>query len=230
MATEPTQQSEPTSPERKRVLIVDDHALLRGGWHQLIDPEPDLEICGEAASASDALRLMERMRPDIVVTDISLPGRSGLELIKDLRSLHPQVPVLVVSMHDERLYGERVLKAGGRGYLMKEVASEELITAIRQVLRGRPYVSQSLSEVFLRGMVAGTSPVFPLDRLTDRELEIFGLIGNGKSQGEIAKQLGIEPRTVEAHRAHIRKKLGLPDSNALLRFAVRWFETAEAAH
>lgn len=213
------------SNTRKRILVVDDHALLRCGWHQLIAPEDDLEICGEAASVEEALRKVDELRPDIVVTDITLPGRNGLELVKDLKVLYPDIPVLVVSMHDERLYGERVFRAGGFGYIMKESASEQLVAAIRQVLLGKHYVSQTLSDLFLGGMSGAAAARFPLDRLTDRELEVFDLIGHGRSQAEIAKQLGIEPRTVEAHRTNIRKKLDLPDSNALFRFAVRWFES-----
>lgn len=220
-------QSQPVlkSLKRKRILVVDDHEILRCGWHQLISVEDDLEICGEAGTVSEALNLVEQCHPDIVVTDISLPGRNGLELVKELKLNHPEIPVLVVSMHDEKVYGERVLRAGGRGYVMKETASDQLVDAIRQVLRGKPYVSEALSSAFLEGMFIGTPAKFPIDRLTNRELEVFDLIGKGHSQLEIAQTLGVEPRTIEAHRTNIRKKLGLPDSHALFRFAVRRFES-----
>lgn len=219
----PPAPAAPTPPTRKRVLIVDDHALLRCGWHHLLAPEEDLEICAEAGSVAEALRAVDQALPDVVVTDISLPDRNGLELVKELKALHPEIPVLVVSMHDEKLFGERVLKAGGWGYLMKESASEELVVAIRHVLKGEAYVSPALSARLLAVMVHGNSTAFPLDSLSDRELEIFTLLGSGRSQEEIASQLRIKPRTVEAHRTNIREKLKLPNSAALLRFAIRWF-------
>jgi DNA-binding NarL/FixJ family response regulator len=215
----------PNTPRRKRILVVDDHEILRCGWHQLISVEDDLEICSEAGSVPEALKLVEQCHPDIVVTDITLPGCSGLELVKELKMLHPDIPVLVVSMHDERVYGERVLRAGGRGYVMKETASDQLVDAIRQVLRGKTYVSEALASVFLEGMFLGAPAKFPIDRLTNRELEVFDMIGRGHSQMEIAEALGVEPRTIEAHRTNIRKKFGLPDSNALFRFAVRRYES-----
>lgn len=221
----PTVAPQPSPRPRKRVLVVDDHPLLRGGWHQLLAAEDDLEICGEAGTVPEALSAVEELRPDIVVTDITLPGRSGLDLVKELKEVHPEIPVLVVSMHDEKLYGERVLKAGGWGYIMKEAASEQLVAAIRQVLMGQHYVSQSLYDHFLGGMAGGTRTRFPLDRLTDRELEVFALIGRGKGQAQIAADLGVEPRTIEAHRTNIRKKLNFADSGELFRFAVQWFES-----
>lgn len=198
---------------------------MRGGWHQLLSAEDDLEICGEAGSVPDALKAIDESRPDIVVTDITLPGRSGLELVKELKEIHPEIPVLVVSMHDERLYGERVLKAGGWGYLMKEAAADQLVAAIRHILGGEHYISQSLYDHFLGGMSGAGRTKFPLDRLTDRELEVFVLIGKGKGQAQIAAELEVEPRTVEAHRTNIRKKLNFSDSGTLFRFAVQWFES-----
>lgn len=211
-----------------RIVIVDDHFLLRAGWSYLIDPEEDLEICGAAGSVSEALELIEKTSPDLVITDISLPGRSGLELIKDTKVLHPNLPILAVSMHDESLYGERVLKAGGSGYLMKEAVSEQLIGAIRRVLDGKLYVSPNLAEQFLRVCSDGNSASgFPLARLTDREMEVFDQLGNGKGLEEIAKLLGIRARTVEAHRTNIRRKLDVPNSNAVMRFAVRWKESGQ---
>lgn len=213
------------SAHRKRVLVVDDHELLRRGWRDLFAAEDDLEICGEAASVDEGLSQVEQLRPDVVITDLAFPGRNGLELVKDLRSLHPEIPVLVVSMYDEALFGERALKAGAFGYVMKEAASEHLVGAIRQVLLGEHYVSRALSRRYFAGMAAGAPPKFPIDRLTPKEMEVFELIGKGYAQNDIAKHLHVKPRTVEAHRTNMRKKLGLPNSKALLRYAVRCVES-----
>ncbi len=214
----------------KQILIVDDHAVVRQGLKSLIDAEPDLEICGMAGSASEALQFAETTEPDLAISDLTLPDRNGLELVKDLKALYPGLPILMMSMHDELLYAERVLKAGGRGYLMKE-NSENLIPAIRQILSGEPYVSPKVTNQFLESISGGDKAQFsfPLKRLTDRELEVFELIGQGKAADEIARQLNISPRTVDAHRAHIREKLGLADSSDLLRYAVRWAEGEKVA-
>ena len=208
---------------KKQIFIVDDHAVVRHGLSSLINDQPDMEVCGMAGSASEALDLVEKSPPDLVVSDLTLPDRNGLELIKDLKALAPDLPILMMSMHDELLYAERVLKAGGRGYLMKE-QSENVVPAIRQILRGEPYVSAAVTTHFLEAIAGGDTQhySFPLKRLTDRELEVFELIGQGKATDEISTQLNISPRTVDAHRTHIREKLGLADSNAVLRYAVRW--------
>lgn len=211
----------------KQIVIVDDHPVVREGMERLLESEPDLKVCGSVGSVSEVLTLLQQVKPDLVLADMTLPGRSGLELIKDLKALHPDIPVLVISMHDEKLYAERVLRAGGRGYVMKEVASEELINAVRCVLQGEIYMSsaaaQRLAQVF-----AGhreSKETLPIQRLTDREFEVFQLIGLGQATREIAEKLFISPRTVDAHRAHIKEKLGLKDGNELLRFAVRWVES-----
>lgn len=210
----------------KRILIVDDHPAFRNGLAYFIEPEPDLEICGQAASSREALDFVAKNKPDLVISDLSLPDKNGLELLKDLRALHPDLRVLVVSMHDELLYAERVLRAGGRGYLMKE-NSDKVTDAVRKILSGEVYVSRAVTNHFLTSLVEGRNQSFsfPLSRLTDRELEVFELIGNGIANEDIATQLGISSRTVDAHRAHIREKLRLADSNELLRFAVRWIES-----
>ncbi len=215
----------------KRVVIVDDHPVLRDGLTFLLNPEEDIEICAQAGSAKEALDAVNATHPDLVVTDLTLPDRNGIELIKDLKALHPKIYVLVVSMHDELLYAERVLRAGGRGYVMKESTSQFLVEAIRCVAQGKIYVSDAVTAHFLdslSGGQAGGSLSFPLNRLTDRELEIFERIGHGKGLDEIASALGISVRTVDAHRSQIRKKLRIADSNELLRFAVRWVESGEA--
>lgn len=210
----------------KQILIVDDHPVFRHGVTYLIDMEDDLQICGTAGSAAEALDLTAKLRPDLVVSDLTLPDKNGLELLKDFKAMHAKLPVLVVSMHDELIYAERVLKAGGRGYLMKE-NSDKLIEAIRQVLEGVVYVSPEVTNHFLTSLADGEQAAFsfPLARLTDSELEVFELIGQGKATEAIAGQLNISARTVDAHRAHVREKLGLADSNEVLRYAVRWVES-----
>lgn len=211
----------------KKVLIIDDHPILREGLERIIDVEDDFSVCGSAGSVGEALAQVEKTGPDLVITDLSLPGRSGLELIKDLKATRPELPVMVVSMHDEMIYAERVLKAGGRGYLMKGAFPGELVKAMHLVLEGEVYASQAVTNHFLQTLSAGKGQAksgYPLDRLTDREMEVFDLIGQGKGNQGIAARLGISPRTVDAHRVHIREKLGLSDGTALTRYAVRWIE------
>jgi len=210
-----------------RILLVDDHPLLREGLAHLIAAESDLEVCGMAGSVQEALALVESESPDLVISDLTLPGRNGLELIKDLCATRPDIPVIVLSMHDELVYAERVLRAGGMGYIMKDTPPERLLEAIRVVMGGGVFASQNLTNQFLKALSSGkgqAKPSFPLERLTDRELEVFELIGQAKSNHDIARRLGISPRTLDAHRAHIREKLGLEDSNELTRHAIRWFE------
>lgn len=211
----------------KMILVVDDHPLLRDGLVRLISMEPDLEVCGEASNVQEALAFVDSNPVDLVVTDLTLPGRNGLELIKDLGTIHPALPVLVLSMHDELLYAERVLRAGGRGYVTKDAAPSRLIDGIRTVLGGGVYASPLVTSHFLNSLSPtqrAKKQSFPLQRLTDREIEVFELIGQAKSHHDISKQLGISPRTLDAHRTHIREKLGLQDSNDLTRHAIRWVE------
>ena len=187
---------------KKRILIVDDHPMMRQGLAQLIGMEPDLIICGEAENAEQALDGISTLKPDLVLADISLPGKNGLELIKDFQAIHPGLPVLVISMHDESLYAGRVLRAGGRGYIMKQEGGKKLMQAIRQVLEGKIYVSEKMSAEILEtfsGRRAGTESS-PVEKLTDREFEVFQLIGQGKGTREIAEKLHLSVKTVEAHR------------------------------
>ena len=210
-----------------RILLVDDHPLLREGLGRLIAAEPGLGVCGMAGTVQEAIALVDSEKPDLVVTDLTLPGRNGLELIKDLGATHPDIPVIVLSMHDELIYAERVLRAGGRGYVMKDTPPDRLIEAIRTVIGGGVFASQTVTAHFLKALSSGkttSQPSFPLERLTDREMEVFELIGQARSNHEIANRLGISPRTLDAHRAHIREKLGLADSNELTRHAIRWVE------
>lgn len=222
-----TSPSESTGAERRRILLVDDHPFMRAGLAQLIDRQPDLTIVGEAGNPAEAFRELAKNRPDLVLTDLTMPGRSGLEFIKDLRAADETLPILIVSMHDEVVYAERALRAGARGYIMKEAGGEILLAAIRQVLQGTVYVSPAMSARILEGMTAarprgGQSPI---ELLTDREFEVFQLIGQGKSTRAIADQLHLSPKTVDVHRTHIREKLNLTDATALVRHAVRWVET-----
>jgi DNA-binding NarL/FixJ family response regulator len=217
--------------DKKRIFIVDDHPLMRQGLAQLIGLEPDLDVCGEAENAERALDTIGACKPDLVLADISLPGKNGLELIKDFQAFQPGLAVLVISMHDESLYAERVLRAGGRGYIMKLAGGKKLMQAIRQVLDGKIYVSEKMSADILEtfsGRRSGTSSS-PVEQLTDREFEVFQLIGQGRSTRATAEKLHLSVKTVEVHRANIKTKLKLKTAPELIRFAVRWSETQGSA-
>jgi DNA-binding NarL/FixJ family response regulator len=221
----------PVAPVRKRILLVDDHPFMRAGLAQLIERQSDMTVGGEAGDPATALAFLAKSPADLVITDLTMPGRGGIELIKDLQTMHPGLPVLVVSMHDEVIYAERVLRAGARGYVMKEAGGEALLAALRQVLAGQVYVSPQMSSRILEGMTGrkprGSSS--PIEQLTDREFEVFQLIGQGKSTREIAAQLSLSTKTVDVHRSHIKEKLNLGDVTALVRHAVRWMETQGSA-
>jgi DNA-binding NarL/FixJ family response regulator len=211
----------------KRILIVDDHPMIREGLRTLISREPDLSVCGEAETASEALRATSELNPDLVLVDIGLPGRNGLELIKDLRAFHPALPILVLSMHDELLWAERVLRAGARGYVMKREAGPVMVQAIRQVLANQLCVSEKVSARILESFAGHRVESSPLGLLSDREFEVFELIGRGKSTTEIAGDLHLSTKTVEAHRAKIKEKLELKTMPELISFAARWVETQD---
>ena len=212
---------------KKRILLVDDHPIMRHGLSQLIRAAEELEVCGEAGSAREGLDKVLALKPDLVVVDLTLPDKSGLELLKDIQAMVPGMTCLVLSMHDESLYAERVLRAGARGYLMKETAAENLITAIRKVFTGGLYVSESLAAKMLEQLALGRPKQAGggVDALTDRELEVLEAIGAGKATKIIAEQLSISARTVEAHRAHIKEKLNITDGSSLVRFAGQWVES-----
>ena len=214
-------------PPRKKILLVDDHPFMRAGLAGLIDRQHDLSVCAEAGNPIEAFHALEKQKPDLVLTDLTMPGRSGLEFIKDLHAAEPALAILVVSMHDEVVHAERALRAGARGYIMKEAGGENLLAAIRQVLSGEVYVSPRMSARILGGL-SGAKPrgsTSPIQKLTDREFEIFQLIGQGKSTREIATQLHLSTKTVDVHRSHVKEKLELKDATALIRHAVRWVET-----
>ena len=216
-----------TGEARRRVLLVDDHPFMRAGLALLIDKQPDMVVAAEAGNPAEAMRVLASEQIDLILSDITMPGRSGIDFIKDLQATNPELPILVVSMHDETLYAERVLRAGARGYIMKEAGGENLLAAIRQVLRGQTYVSARVSAQFVDAM-SGRRPrgsSSPIERLSDREFEIFQLVGQGKSTRDIAAQLNLSPKTVDVHRANIKEKLQLKDTTALVRHAVRWVET-----
>lgn len=212
---------------KKQVIIVDDHTMMREGLKQLIESEGDLECIGMASNTQEAVALVEKHKPDLVTVDITMPGRNGLELIKDVLALSPGTPLLVISMHDETLYAQRVLKAGAKGYVMKDADSKTLIKAIRQVINGGIYVSPAMSVQILEAFSGRNAnrPVDGVHKLSDREFEVFQLIGEGQSTQQIADTLNISVKTVEVHRAHIREKLKLEDGAAVLRYAVRWAES-----
>ena len=209
---------------KRRIFIVDDHAIVRQGLSQLIGHEPDLAVCGEGDDTYRSLRAIREARPDLCVVDVSLKDSDGIDLLKELKAQLPELPVLILSMHDESLYGERALRAGARGYIMKQETPETILLAIRTVLSGKVYVSERMQAALLDRLVAGgtrSTARLPMDRLTDRELEIFRMIGGGESVQQIADKLFLSRKTVQAHREHIKEKLNFKSSAELLRFAIQ---------
>ena len=198
--------------------------MMRDGLRQLIANEPDLEVCGEADDAPGALAQAEALNPDIVLVDITLRSSSGLELIKDLQIRAPRTAVLVLSMHDESLYAERVLRAGGRGYMMKQEGGKRILEGIRQVAGGRTFVSENISAKIVEAF-SGHKSRSALEQLTDREFEVFQLVGQGLSTKQMAQKLHVSVKTIEVHRVNIKQKLNLKTAPELIRFAVRWVET-----
>ena len=215
----------PVNSNAKRILLVEDHPIVRLGFAQLIQQEKTLRVCAEAEDSRRAIEAVEREQPDLVIIDLGLKQSSGLDLIKVLQGLHPKLPLLVVSLHDETLYAQRVLKAGARGYVMKREAPDCLLVAIKRVLDGEIYVSEQMSSRLLNWFVRGARPEgSPLERLSDRELEVFRFLGQGSTTREIAEALHLSVKTVETHRAHIMDKLNLGSATELLRYAVHSLE------
>ncbi len=204
--------------------------MMRDGLRALISGEADLEVCGEAEDALCALEQIEKVHPDLVIVDITLRATNGLDLLKDLRNRAPAVPALVLSMHDESLYAERVLRAGGRGYVMKQEGGRKIMEGIRHVLKGETFVSSRISARILAAFSGRrASDSSSVDQLTDREFEVFQLIGRGIATKEIADRLHVSVKTVEAHRVNIKQKLNVGTAAELIRFAVRWVESQTAA-
>lgn len=210
----------------RRVLVVDDHPIVRTGLTQLLEHEHDLCVCGEAGSTPSALEGVERLRPDMLLVDIFLEGSNGIDLIKSLNQRHPGLPVLVLSMHDEELYAERALRAGARGYVMKQESPETVLQAIRRVLSGEVYVSERMASLLLRDFLRGgpCPERRGVRRLSDRELEVLERIGHAMSTRDIAEKLNLSPKTIETHRLHIREKLRLRNGAELARYAIKWVE------
>ena len=215
------------SSMRKRIFLVDDHPLVREWLAQLINQQADLVVCGEAESAPAALSALCAKQPDLAIVDISLKNSSGLELIKNLKKLTPDLPVLVLSMHDESLYALRVFQAGARGYINKSETAPKVIEAIRRILEGKLYMSEKTVELMASRAITGKDLVSstPAERLSDRELEIFERLGWGLGTSQIAREFGTSMKTIQAHCARIKEKLNLTSATALLREAIRWDES-----
>ncbi|WP_103027548.1 response regulator [Salinibacter altiplanensis] len=214
----------------KDIVLVDDHPLLRKGLARTIEAEADLNVTGQMDTAEEALGEIETLAPALVVVDISLPGMSGMELIKHLESRVPDVQILVVSRHDETLYAERCIRAGARGYVMKQEAGDDIVQAIRTVLNGRVFVSEEINDRLLQSMAEGGRERImqsPLEVLSDRELEVFELTGQGLPTREIAERLHLSVKTIESYRARIKNKLNLDSANELMKHAVQWVESEE---
>jgi DNA-binding NarL/FixJ family response regulator len=213
--------SGPASPAKRRVLLVDDHPIVREGMALLINREADLAVCADAEESNAALEAIENLRPDIAVVDISLPGRDGLELLKLIRMKYPQLPVLILSMHGETTYAERALRAGANGYIMKQEATEKVLVAIRRILDREIYVSEQIANRLLRHLAgAHDHERSPLDGLSDRELEVFRRMGEGQSTRQIAEELHLSMKTIETHQARLKEKLSLHSSRELVQYSI----------
>lgn len=213
--------------KKSKIMIVDDHPIMRRGLAELINLEKDLTVCGEADSVKTALELMKLREPHVALVDLSLKNESGLELIKDIRTRFPKVLILVLSMHDEGFYAERVLRAGAKGYVMKQQATSQVLVAIRRILGGEVYLSETMSSKILRNFTGEKSEKYgsSVDRLSDRELEVFRLIGSGLGTRQIAERFSRSVKTVETYREHIKQKLDLKDSAELTQTAIQWMQS-----
>ncbi|MGC2477671.1 MAG: response regulator transcription factor [Candidatus Sulfotelmatobacter sp.] len=209
---------------KSKVLVVDDHPIVRQGLTLLINRESDLTVCGEAEDAHTAMHALNATRPDILVVDISLNGPDGLDLLKNIRTLRPDLPVLILSMHDESIYAERALRAGAQGYIMKQEATEKVLVALRRILSREIYVSERIANRMLHRYIGNPSASRPssIANLTDRELEVFRLIGEGHSTRQIAEDLHISVKTVESYQSHIKEKLSLRSARELVQHAIQW--------
>lgn len=211
---------------KKRIIIVDDHPIMQKGLSTILEAEHGFEVVEKFDNAEEVLKVYEDLSPDLAIIDISLPGMSGLELVKHLSSRDPELKILVVSRHDESLYAERVIRAGAKGYVMKLEAGEQLVKAIKKILKGGIYVSDEVSEKLLMGMARGNKEIntSPIDQLSDRELEVFEFTGKGNTTREIAEKLHLSVKTVESYRARIKTKLNLDNATELMMHAVKWVE------
>jgi DNA-binding NarL/FixJ family response regulator len=216
---------------KKRILVVDDHPIVRQGLALLINREADLVVCGEAEEASGALHVMASAHPDLVMLDISLHGPDGLDLLKIIRTRYPALPVLILSMHDESIYAERALRAGANGYIMKQEATEKVLVALRRILGGEIYVSNRIANKFLKHYISGSGTLrnSSISDLSDRELEVFRLIGEGHGTRQIAEELHLSVKTVESYQAHIKEKLSLRSARELMQRAIQWSMNEKAS-
>ena len=221
-ATNTPQQ--PHQADKRAVFVVDDHPLLRQGLGLLINQQKDLEVCGEAEEAQAAMQAIALRRPDILIIDISLNGPDGLDLLKNIRASYPDLPVLILSMHDEAIYAERALRARANGYIMKQEASEKVLIAVRRILNGEVYLSDRMANKMLQQYIGGSPAAIQsrIAALSDRELEVFCLIGEGCGTREIAEELHLSIKTVETYQAHIKEKLSLHSGRELIRHAIQW--------
>jgi DNA-binding NarL/FixJ family response regulator len=216
---------------KKRIVVVDDHPIVRQGLTLMINREEDLMVCGEAEEAMGAIHVMASARPDVLILDISLNGPDGLDLLKHLRATHPSLPVLILSMHDELIYAERALRAGANGYIMKQEATEKVLVAVRRILGGEIYVSDRIANRMLRHYITGSGSLrnSSIADLSDRELEVFRLIGEGHGTRQIAEELHLSVKTVESYQAHIKEKLSLRSSRELMQHAIQWTMNEKSA-
>ncbi len=224
-------ENRPPALPRTRILLVDDHPITRQGLKALIGLHARFEICGEADGAPQAIDVFAQTKPDVVIADITLRTTNGIELIKNLKAMAPGLIVLVVSMHDENLYAERALRAGAQGYLMKHEASEQIITALERMIRGELYLSERIKEKILHRFAQsrGRSVGSPIDTLSDREMEVFQLIGGGNSTRQIADRLCLSTKTIDSYREHLKLKLGLASGAELVRHAIQWSQNQGVA-
>ena len=221
----------PGKRRARRVLIVDDHPIVRQGLRRIMENEEDLVVCGEAETARDARIAIKELNPDVVIADISLKQGDGIELVRDVRAHYPQMPILVLSMHDEAIYAERMLSAGANGYIMKQAVSEQFLVSLRRVLEGGIYVSEAVGNNMIQKFASGGqyASANPIDRLSNRELQILHMIGKGMSTRETANALNLSVKTVESHRQRIKRKLNLSTGTQLVQYAVNWFTGREAS-
>jgi len=220
----PNPSSQTQGVIKRRILVVEDHPIVRQGLALLIKREPDLVVCGEAEEASGAMHVLVSAKPDVLIVDISLNGPDGLDLLKSIRNTHPALPVLILSMHDESLYAERALRAGANGYIMKQEATEKVLVALRRILSGEVYVSERIANQMLKHYITGSGTLrnSSVSDLSDRELEVFRLIGEGHATRQIAEELHISIKTVESYQAHIKEKLSLRSARELMQHAIQW--------
>jgi DNA-binding NarL/FixJ family response regulator len=205
------------------VLIVDDHPIVRHGLKTMIDAEPDLMVCGEAQSDREARAVLREVNPDVMIVDVSLAQGDGMDLVRDVHAQRPELPMLVLSMHDETIYAERLLAAGARGYIMKEAAYDQLLVALRKVLGGGVYLSEAMANRLGRKGDEQQDPVDPVGRLSNRELQVLSLIGRGLSSRQAAESLNVSVKTVESHRQSLKRKLNLATNAQLLQYSLKWY-------